>query len=103
MPYLKTIFEELEDQLARASVLGILNQLEDEVRALAVQVSEQIEDCRVPAVPRDVLRTDLLVISGHRRHPTGLPGIGTGHQESPDLESPYPRIFFVYRIYKKCR
>ena len=58
VPYLQAIVEELEGQLGRARVLRVLDQLEDEVRALAVELPEQVQHRRVPAVPGDVLVAD---------------------------------------------
>ena len=66
MPYLQAIVEELEGQLGRARVLRVLDQLEDEVRALAVELPEQVQHRRVPAVPGDVLVTDLRVVGRQR-------------------------------------
>ena len=63
--YLQPIVEKLKGQLCRAGVFGVLDQLEDEVRAVAVELPEQFEDGRVPAVARDVLRANLVIISGH--------------------------------------
>src|SRR6185503_9395709 len=65
VPQLEPVREQLEGQLGRAGVLGVLDQLEDEVRALAVQLAEQVEHGGVPAVPGDVLLADLLVIGWH--------------------------------------
>jgi hypothetical protein len=62
VPQLQTVGEELEGQLARARVLGVLDQLEDEMRPLAVELPEQVEHRGVPAVPGDVLVADLLVV-----------------------------------------
>jgi hypothetical protein len=67
VPQLQPVLEQLEGQLGRARVLGVLDQLEDEVGALAVELPEQVEHCGVPAVPGDVLLADLLVIGWHRR------------------------------------
>jgi hypothetical protein len=64
-PYLQPIAEELEGQLGRAGVLGVLDQFEDEVRALAVELPEQFEYGCVPAIAGDVLRTNLVIVSGH--------------------------------------
>ena len=65
MPQLQPVLEQLEGQLGRAGVLGVLDQLEDEVGALAVQLPEQVQHGRVPAVPGDVLLADLLVVGWH--------------------------------------
>jgi hypothetical protein len=43
MPHLQAIFKEFEGQLRRADILGVLDQLEDEVGALAVELPEQIQ------------------------------------------------------------
>ena len=69
VPQLQAVLEELEGQLGRARVLGVLDQLEDEVGALAVKLPEQVEHGGVPAVPGDVLLADLGVVSRHRRPP----------------------------------
>src|ERR1700743_1323418 len=58
---------ELEAQLGRPGVLGVLDQLEDEVGPLAVQLAEQVQHRGVPAVAGDVLVADLLVVGWHRR------------------------------------
>ncbi len=65
VPDLQPVAEQPEVQPGRARVLGVLDQLEDEVGALAVQVAEQIEHGRVPAVTGDVLIADLLVVRWH--------------------------------------
>ena len=65
MPNFKPIVEQIEDQVGGSRVFGVLYQLEDEVRALAVEVPEQVENGRVPAVARDVLGPDLLVVGAH--------------------------------------
>ena len=65
VPDLQPVREQLEGQLGRARVLGVLDQLEDEVGALAVQVPEQIEDGGVPAVAGDVLVADPRVVRWH--------------------------------------
>src|SRR6202012_5520381 len=54
-----------EGQLGRAGVLGVLDQLENEVGAVAVQVAQQVQNRGVPAVPGDVLRADHAVVGGH--------------------------------------
>src|SRR5581483_77232 len=59
-----------EAQLGGASVLGVLDQLEDEVGALRVQAPEQVQYGRIPAVPRDVLLANLLIIGGHQADTT---------------------------------
>ncbi len=69
VPHFQAIFKQLEGQVGRASVLGVLDQLEDEVGALAVQLPEQIQHSGVPAVPGDVLVADLLVVGWHRSPP----------------------------------
>src|SRR6202035_963837 len=74
VPHLEPVREKPEAQLGRAGVLGVLDQLEDEVRALAVQLAEQFESGGVPAVAADVLLADLLVVGGH--HPTVGPAGG---------------------------
>ena len=74
VPHLKAIVEELKREFPRAGILGILDQLEDEVRPVAVQLPEKIEHGRVRAVPGDVLRTDLFVVSGHQRPPRAAYG-----------------------------
>jgi hypothetical protein len=61
--HFQPIVKQLEGQLGRPGVLGVLDQLEDEVGALAVELPEQIEHGRVPAVAGDVLAADLLVVS----------------------------------------
>src|SRR6202035_5429796 len=63
--HLQAIFKKLEGQLGRAGVLSVLDQLEDEVGALAVELPEQVEHGRVPAVPRDVLLADPLIVGWH--------------------------------------
>jgi len=80
VPDFQPVIEELEGQRGRARILGVLDQLEDEVSALAVQVPEQVQHGRVPAVPGDVLVADLLVVRWHpdlrlpaRRESAGLP------------------------------
>ena len=65
VPHLEAIGEEREGQVGRTGVLGVLDQLEDEVRALAVELPEQFEYGRVPAVAGDIFRPDLVIISGH--------------------------------------
>src|SRR5216683_1698584 len=74
VPYLQPILEELKSQLPLADVLGILDQLENEMRPVAVQLPEEIEHGCIRAVPGDVLRTDLVVVSGHRRPPRAAYG-----------------------------
>ena len=69
MADLEPITEKLKGQLGRARVLGVLDQLEDEVGALAVQLPEQVQHRGVPAVPGDVLVADRLVVRWHRRPP----------------------------------
>ena len=69
VPQLQPVREQLEDDLGRAGVLGVLDQLEDEVGPLAVQLSEQVQHGGVPAVPGDILLADLLVVSRHRCPP----------------------------------
>ena len=66
VPHLQAAGEQLERHLGRPGVLRVLDQLEDEVGALAVQPAEQVQHGRVPAVAGDVLVADLLVISWHR-------------------------------------
>ena len=66
MPYLQPVGEELEGQLGRARVLGVLDQLEDEVGPLAVELPEQVQHRGVPAVAGDVLVADLPVVGRHR-------------------------------------
>ncbi len=66
VPDLQPIGEKGERQVGRAGVLSVLDQLEDEVRALAVELAEQFEHGRVPAVAGDVLRPDLVILSGHQ-------------------------------------
>ena len=70
VPHLQPVGEELEGQLGRARVLGVLDQLEDEVSAIAVQLAEQIQYGGVPAVPGDVLVADLPVIGWHAAEST---------------------------------
>src|ERR1700730_9397528 len=79
VPQLQPVTEHLEGQLGRSGVLGVLDQLEDEVRALAVQLAEQVEHGGVPAVPGDVLLADLRVIGWH-------PGTITHVPACPDRE-----------------
>src|SRR5713226_7795489 len=86
VPYLQPILEELKSQLPRADVLGILDQLENEMRPVAVQLPEEIEHGCVRAVPGDVLRTDLVVVSGHRRPPRAA--YGTLKPGSPEAREP---------------
>ena len=59
MPDLKAISEEIEGQLGRTGVLGVLDQLEDKMGALTVELPEQVQDGGVPAVTRYILVTDL--------------------------------------------
>src|ERR1700730_16690291 len=73
VPELQPVAGHLEGQLGRSGVLGVLDQLEDEVRAIAVQLAEQVEHGGVPAVPGDVLLADLLVIGWHPGTITHLP------------------------------
>ena len=83
MPDLETVTEKLEGQLGRAGVLGVLDQLEDEVGALAVQLPEQIQYRGVPAVPGDVLVADLPVVGRHAQHPSDPAPPGPGRR--PDV------------------
>ena len=69
VPQLQPVRRQLEGQLGGPGVLGVLDQLEDEVSPLAVQLPEQIQHGGVPAVPGDVLLADLLVVGWHRRSP----------------------------------
>src|SRR5260370_12298748 len=89
VPYLQPILEELKSQLPRADVLGILDQLENEMGPVAVQLPEEIEHGCVRAVPGDVLRTDLVVVSGHRRPPRAA--YGTLKPGSPEVRQPEAR------------
>jgi hypothetical protein len=65
VPDLEPIGEKGEGQVCRARVLGVLDQLEDEVRPLTVELAEQFEHGRVPAVAGDIFRPDLVILSGH--------------------------------------
>jgi hypothetical protein len=65
VPDLQPVGEQPELQPGGARILGVLDQLEDEVGALAVEVAEQIQHGGVPAVAGDVLVADLLVVRWH--------------------------------------
>src|SRR5260370_36171083 len=65
MSELRPVIEKVEGRLGRAGVLGVLDQLEDEVGALAVELPEQVQHGRVPAVPGDVLLADPLIVGWH--------------------------------------
>ena len=73
VPDLQPVAEQLERQRGRARVLGVLDQLEDEVGALAVQVPEKIQHGGIPAVPGDVLVADLCVVRWHPGPPSARP------------------------------
>ena len=73
VPDLQPVREQLEGQRGRARVLGVLDQLEDEVGALAVQVPEQIQDGGIPAVAGDVLLADPRVVRWHPGPPSIRP------------------------------
>ncbi len=73
VPDLQPVAEQLERQRGRARVLGVLDQLEDEVGALAVQVPEKIKHGGIPAVPGDVLVADLRVVRWHPGPPSARP------------------------------
>src|SRR6202035_2822975 len=61
VPDLEPAGEELERHLARAGILGVLDQLEDEMRSVAVELAEQLEHGCIPAVAGNVVRADLVI------------------------------------------
>src|SRR6202035_180038 len=56
--HLQAIVKKREGHLVRSRILSVLDHLEDEVGALAIELSEQVQHSCVPAVTGNILVTD---------------------------------------------